>query len=123
MNFWRYQVSQQTVHEITKFHSCCQLKLEREGRNSEFYRAVSSEISGELSTKKNKLKTSFKVIPTTFWLKCINLPKYTKFYSTSKLEVADKNFGLWQKNCLMYWQIRGLKGSISGNICVVCWNL
>ena len=64
-----------------------------------------------------------KVTPTSFWLKCKHLPKCTKFCSTSKLEVAAKNFGVLTKNCLMHWQIRGLKGSISGNNCVVCLNL
>ena len=39
-------------------------------------------------------KGRVKVTPTTFWLKCINLPKCTKFCSTSKLEFTDKNFGL-----------------------------
>ena len=34
---------------------------------------------------------------------------------TRKLEVAAKNFRLLIKNRLMHWQIRGLKGSISGN--------
>ena len=73
----------------------------------------------------SKICCQFKVIPTNFWLKCINLPKYTKFCSTRKLEVADKNFGLLTNNCVMHWQIRGLKDSISGNICVVyiCLNL
>ena len=65
----------------------------------------------------------FKVTPTTFRLKCKNLPKCTEFCSTRKLEVAAKNFGLFTKNRLMHWQIRGLKGSISGNFCVVCLNL
>ena len=65
----------------------------------------------------------FKLTPTTFWPKCINLSKCTKFCSTRKLGVADKSFGLLTKNCLMHWQIRGLKGSISGNICVVFLNL
>ena len=58
-----------------------------------------------------------------FLLKCKNLPKYTKFRSPRKLEVAAKNFSLLTKNRLMHWQIRGLKGSISGNFCVVCLNL
>ena len=60
-----------------------------------------------------------KVTPTTFWLKCKNLPKCTKFCSTRKLEVAAKSFGLLTKNRLMHWQMRGLKG----NFCVVCLNL
>ena len=64
-----------------------------------------------------------KVTPTTFWLKCKNLPKCTKFCSTRKLEVAAKNFSLLTKNRLMHWQIQGLKGSISGNFFVVCLNL
>ena len=38
-----------------------------------------------------------KVTPTTFWLKCINLPKCTKSCSTRKLEVADKRFYLLTK--------------------------
>ena len=58
-----------------------------------------------------------------FWLKCINLPKCTKFCSTRKLEVVDKNFGLLTKNCLMHWRIRGLKDSIPGIIWVVYSNL
>ena len=63
-------------------------------------------------------KNSFfrvKVTPTTFWLKCKNLPKCTKFYSIRKLEVAAKNFGVLTKNRLMHWQVLGLKVSISGN--------
>ena len=59
LNFWGYQICKQTVHEITKLHLLFRLKLVREGRNSEFWQAVSSEISEELSTKKNKLKTAF----------------------------------------------------------------
>ena len=66
---------------------------------------------------------AFKVTPTTFWPKCKNLPKCTKFCSTRKLEVAAKNFGLLTKNCLMHWQILGLKGSTSSTFCVVCSNL
>ena len=54
--FLGVSICKQTVHEITKVHSLFQLKLKRDGRNSE---AVSSEISEELSTKKNKLKTAF----------------------------------------------------------------
>ena len=38
-----------------------------------------------------------KVTPTTFWLKCKNLPKCTEFCSARKLEVADKNFDLLTK--------------------------
>ena len=38
-----------------------------------------------------------KITPTTFWLKCKNLPKCTKFASARKLEVAAKNFGLLTK--------------------------
>ena len=49
-----------------------------------------------------------KVTPTTFWLKCINLPKCTKFCSALKLEVSENNFGLLTKNYLMHWQIRRL---------------
>ena len=37
------------------------------------------------------------VTPTTFWLKCIDLPNCTKFCSTDKLEVSDKYFGFLQK--------------------------
>ena len=59
---------------------------------------------------------NFKVTQTTVWLKCINLPKCTKFCSTCKLEVADKIFDLLTKNYLMHWQIPGLKDSISGCI-------
>ena len=64
-----------------------------------------------------------KVTPTTFWLKCINLPKCPRFCSTRKLEGADKYFRLLTKNYLMHWQIRGLNDSISGNIWVVYSNL
>ena len=63
---------------------------------------------------------NLKVTPTTFWLKCKNRSKCNKFCSTSNLEVVAKNFGLLTKNCLLHWQIRGPKGSISGNFCVVC---
>ena len=66
---------------------------------------------------------SLKVTPTTFRLKLKNLPKCTKFCSARKLEVAAKSFDFLTKNRLMHWQIRGLKGSISGNFCVVCFNL
>ena len=61
-------------------------------------------------------KYLLKVTPTTFWLKCKNLSKRTKFCSTRKLKVAAKNFGLLARNCLMHWQI-------PGNFCVVCLNL
>ena len=60
-----------------------------------------------------------KVTPTTFWLKCINLPKCTKFCSTRKLEIADKKFSRLTKNYLMNWQIQGLKDSIADNIWAV----
>ena len=60
-----------------------------------------------------------KVTPTTFGLKCINLPKCTKLCSTGYSEVADKSFGLLTKNYPMHWQIRGLKDRKSGNIWVV----
>ena len=36
-----------------------ELKWKREDRNNEFYRTISSEISEELSTNKNKLNTDF----------------------------------------------------------------
>ena len=57
--FLGYQICQQTVHEFIKFHSHVQLKLKMEGRNCEFWQAISSEISEELSTNKNKLNTAF----------------------------------------------------------------
>ena len=50
-----------------------------------------------------------KVTPATFWLKCKNLPKCTKFCSTHKLEVPAKNFGLLTKNRVMHWQMQGLE--------------
>ena len=43
------------------------------------------------------LRKQIKVTPTTFWLKCKNLPKCTKFCYTRKLEVAAKNFDLLTK--------------------------
>ena len=58
----------------------------------------------------------FKVTPTTFWLKCINLSKCTKLSFRDKLEVADKYFGLLTRIYLIDWQIRRLKDDISGNI-------
>ena len=64
-----------------------------------------------------------KVTPTTFWLKCENLPKCTKFCSTGKLEVAAKNFDLLTKKLCHALENMGLKGSMSGNFCVVCLNL
>ena len=67
--------------------------------------------------------TLLKVAPITFWLKCINLLKCTKFCSTRKLEVADKSFGLLTKNYLCVGKKRGLKDSISGNIWVAYSNL
>ena len=51
--------------------------------------------------EENTLKVRFMVTPTTFWLKCINLTKCTKYCSTRNLEVADKRFGLLTKNYLM----------------------
>ena len=36
-----------------------ELKWKQEDRNNEFYRTISSEISEELSTNKNKLNTNF----------------------------------------------------------------
>ena len=69
------------------------------------------------------LYAAVKVTPTISWLKCRNLPKCTKFCSAHTLEAAAKNFGLLTKNRLVHWQIRGLKGSIRGNFCVVCFNL
>ena len=72
---------------------------------------------------KKIIQHHFKVTPTTFWLKCINLSKCTKFCSTHKLEVAGKCFDVLIKNYLMEWQIRGLKDGISGNILVVYSNL
>ena len=71
----------------------------------------------------DNFKSIIRVTPTIFWLKCKNLPKCTKCCSTRKLEVAAKNFGLLTKNRLMHWKIQGLKGSISGNFCVVCLDL
>ena len=41
------------------FCSHFQLKSKRKGRNNEFYREISSEMSEEYSTTKNKLNTSF----------------------------------------------------------------
>ena len=53
-------VNKLTVHKMTKFHLHFQLKSKREGRNNEFYQAVSSEISEKLSTNKNNwLNTAF----------------------------------------------------------------
>ena len=66
---------------------------------------------------------TFKVTPTTFWLRCINLSKCTKFCSIDNLEVADKYFGLFTKNNFMGWQIQGLEDGIPGNIWVLYWNL
>ena len=59
MNFWGYQICQRIVHKINKCHSLFQLKSKREGRRNEFWIAISSEISKELSTNKNKLNTAF----------------------------------------------------------------
>ena len=71
-------MSTQTVHKITKFHSHFQLKSKREGRNNEFWQAVSSGISEELSTSNNKLNTAFdngfdskwKIIRRSEWCHC-----------------------------------------------------
>ena len=54
-----YQICQQTVHKITKFHSHFQLKSKRDYRNNEFQREISLEISQELSINKNKLNIAF----------------------------------------------------------------
>ena len=62
-----------------------------------------------------------KVTPTTFWLKCI--PKCTKFCSTRKLEIAYENFDLLTKIVSRIGKYGGKYGSVSGNICVVCFNL
>ena len=75
-------------------------------------------VSGDMLNNSNLLaflykcdtvNLHFKVTPTSFWLKCINLPKCTKFCSARKLEVADKKFRFLTKKYLMNWQIRGLK--------------
>ena len=54
-------------------------------------------------------RSSVKVTPVSFWLKCINLSKCTKFCSADKLEFADKYFCPLTKNCLMDWQIRHIR--------------
>ena len=58
-DFWGYQICQQTVQKINKFHSHFQLKSKRKERNNEFWRAINSDISDELSTNRNKLNTAF----------------------------------------------------------------
>ena len=37
LDFWGYQICQQTVHKITKFHSHFQLKSKREGTSNGFW--------------------------------------------------------------------------------------
>ena len=59
MNLWEYQICQQAVNKIAKFHSHFQLKSYQEGRNNGFKLAITSEMSEELSTNKNKLNTAF----------------------------------------------------------------
>ena len=54
-----------------------------------------------------------KLTRTTFWLKCINLSKCTKFCFKEKLEVADKYFGLFTKYYLMGWRGGGGGGGRS----------
>ena len=51
-----------------------------------------------------------KVTTTTFWLKCKNLLKCTKFCSIRKLEVAAKNFGLLTKIVSCIAKYGGLRG-------------
>ena len=53
---------------------------------------------GKVDSESHQVQFSFKVTPTTFWLKSKNLPKCTKFCSTRKLEVAAKNLGLDKKS-------------------------
>ena len=47
--------------------------------------------------REQTIYVQLKVTSTTFWLKCKNLPKCTKFCSTRKLDVAAKNVGLSTK--------------------------
>ena len=50
----------QFVMVIPKFHPILRgLKSKREGRNNKFQQAISSLISDELSTNKDKLNTAF----------------------------------------------------------------
>ena len=41
--FLNFQICQQTVHRITKFHSHFQLKSKWEGKTSYFYQEINSE--------------------------------------------------------------------------------
>ena len=75
-----------------------------------------------ISISTTHLRPALEVTPTTFWLKCKNLPKCTKFCSTRKLEVAAKNFGLLTKNRLMYWcKYRGLKAAYQAIFVLYVW--
>ena len=71
---------QQTVHSITEFHLHFQIESKQGNRNSECYQAISSEISEELSTNKNKLNTGFdngfyskwKILRRLEWWHCLS---------------------------------------------------
>ena len=52
--FSGYQICQQTVHKITKFHSHFQLKSKREGRNND--RVLASNEFGDLRRTLNQQK-------------------------------------------------------------------
>ena len=85
-----------------------------------FFTKVNANMQNNPSVK-NWLS---KVTPTTFWLKCVNLPKCTKSCFTCKLEVADKNFDLLTKKIIScIGKYGGLKDNISGNIWGVYSNL
>ena len=68
-----------------------------------------SSITALISRSFCKFRILFKVTPTSFWLKCKNLPKCTIFCSARKLEVAFDKKSSHALHC--------------GNFCVVCLNL
>ena len=75
--------------------------------------SVQTAMCKDNNNSKSRAATcvKFKVTPTTFGVKCKNVPKCTKFCSTCKLEVAAKNFGLLIKIVVCTGKYGGLKAA------------
>ena len=56
---WWYQISQQQVHKINNLQLTFPIRSEREGRNNDFQKTITSKISEEFSTNTNKPKNAF----------------------------------------------------------------
>ena len=61
----------------------------------------------------------FKVTPTTFWLKCKNLPKCTTFFPTSKMLLKTSVF--WQKIVSCIGKYGGLKAAYQTIFVLYAW--